>query len=77
MGLHRLINDWDLIPGCPDDEFDALRGKLLKVLQRPHEVDDIIRLMESELIVTYGLSPELDDVKTMATEVEAWWLNRL
>lgn len=76
MELRWLISNWNLIPGCPDDEFDALRGKLLNVLQQQHDLDKIVRLLESELIITYGLSLQSDDLEIMAAQVEDWWSDR-
>jgi len=32
--LRKIINSWDLIPGTPDDEFDALNHMLLGHLGR-------------------------------------------
>ena len=74
--LNKLVHNWELIPGCPPDEFDKLIFKLLSLLQKPFDDDTLFRVLESELIVTYGLSPTEDDIRSMANEIKNWWTTK-
>ena len=74
--LRKIINSWDLIPGCPTDEFDSLNHKLLGHLGRSADEDKIARVIYSELVVTFGLTIEQSESEELAAEVVEWWVNR-
>jgi len=70
--LRKIINSWDLIPGCPPDEFDALNHKLLSHLGQQSGMEKLEKVIHSELITYYGLSTELSESKELALEVWDW-----
>jgi hypothetical protein len=71
--LRKIINSWELIPGAPNDEFDALNIKLLSHLGRGAEREKLERFIFNELITYYGLDIEQDLSKELAAEVYEWW----
>ena len=74
--LRKLINNWELIPGAPSDEFDALNHKLISHLTKGSENDKIFNVLKSELISNYGLSPADDDIQLLTKEIRNWWENQ-
>jgi hypothetical protein len=73
--LNKIIVGWNLLPG-PLDEFDALTHRLIGHLTRGADQDKIYDLLESELIVRYGLDPTTADLEEFAHEIHDWWIDR-
>jgi len=73
LELRKILNSWELIPGSPKDEFDSLNHKILNHLYKGSDFDKISRVLDSELIVTYGLSTDLEDAKKITNEIMEWW----
>lgn len=71
--LNKVIVKWDLIPGSPKDEFDALTHKLISHLTKGADQAKIYAILESELIVRYGLSPTESELAQFAVEITEWW----
>ena len=74
--LRKIINSWNLIPGSPSDEFDALNHKLLGRLGRENGKEKIEKVIYSELIAYYGLDIKQTDAEEFATQILNWWANR-
>lgn len=60
--LRKLINTWDLIPGAPSDEFDALNHKILSHLTKGSDNEKLFDVLRSELITYYVLDPVDSDI---------------
>ncbi|WP_299700974.1 hypothetical protein [uncultured Pontibacter sp.] len=73
LELRKILNSCDLIPGSPKDEFDSLNHKILSYLYKGADMGKITRVLDSELTVNYGLSPNLKDVEKIAAEIIGWW----
>lgn len=71
--LNKIIVKWNLIPGAPKDEFDSLTHKLISHLTKEAEKEKIYDILESELIVRYGLSPTDIELEQFTMEVTDWW----
>lgn len=71
--LRKIINSWDLIPGSPNDEFDYLNHKLLSQLYKNPEPKKINNILQSELIVYYGLFSNEFDATNLVSEIIEWW----
>ncbi|MDW7692815.1 hypothetical protein R9C00_11220 [Flammeovirgaceae bacterium SG7u.111] len=74
--LRKLINSWDLIPGAPSNEFDALNHKILSHLTKGSDKEKLFRNLKSELITYYGLDPIDNDVHQFTEEILNWWNNQ-
>ena len=74
--LRKLINIWELIPGAPSDEFDALNHKILDHLTKGADNEKIFNVLKSELITYYGLSPTDKDIYKFTEEIRKWWHNQ-
>lgn len=70
--LRKIINSWNLISGCPD-EFDSLNNKILSQLYKDSDEEKIERILQSELIVTYGLFGNEFDSEIFVNEIMTWW----
>lgn len=74
--LRKIINSWNLIPGCPADEFDALNHKLLGHLGRESGKEKMEKVIYSELITNYGLDIQHTDAEEFARQILDWWTSR-
>jgi hypothetical protein len=73
VDLNKIILNWDLIPGSPKDEFDSLTKKLIGHLTRGAKKEKIYDVLNSELVVHYGLSPNEIELEQFTTEITNWW----
>jgi hypothetical protein len=73
--LRKIINSWNLIPGSPTDEFDALNHILLRHLDRKSEKGKIENVIYSELVANYGLDVKHTQAQEFTTQVLDWWNN--
>jgi hypothetical protein len=71
--LRKIINSWNLIPGAPNDEFDYLNHKILSQLYKNPEFEKINNILQSELIVYYGLFKNEFDATPLVSEIIEWW----
>ena len=71
--LNKIIVNWDLIPGSPKDEFDSLTDKVIGHLTKGTDKEKIYDILESELIIRYGLSPSEIELEQFTTEIIDWW----
>lgn len=73
LELRKIFNSWELISGSPKDEFDSLNHQVLSHLYKGADFEKVTRVLNSELIVTYGLSINTQDAEKIATEIMEWW----
>ena len=71
--LRKLINSWDLEPGL---EFDELNAHLFKSLQSGLDENKIMSILDSELVLTYGLSPTKSQLKGLTKQIINWWISK-
>lgn len=71
--LRKIINSWNLISGSPDDEFDSLNNKILSQLYKNADAEKIDRILQSELISTYGLFSNEFDSEIFVNQIMKWW----
>lgn len=74
--LRKIINSWNLIPGCASDEFDTLANKLLNHLYKGADHIKIQNIIASDLVVIYGFYTHEVDLKHFAKEIMDWWLHQ-
>lgn len=74
--LRKIINSWNLIPECPKDEFDDLNNKILSQLYQDTEIEKINRILQSELIVNYGLFSNEFNSEKLTNDIVSWWNKR-
>lgn len=74
--LNKIVVNCNLIPGSPKDEFDLLNNKLIGHLIKGAKEEKVHEVLESELIVRYGLTPSEAELKQFTNEVINWW-NRI
>ncbi|MFZ1749895.1 MAG: hypothetical protein WAU01_06870 [Saprospiraceae bacterium] len=71
--LRKLINSWQLMPGCPNDEFDDLNNKILSCLVNQKNQNRVKGIIETYVKVDVGLSMHEEEIETKFQEVMAWW----
>lgn len=71
--LRKIINSWNLISGSPVDEFDSLNNKILSHLYKNGDAQKIDRILQSELVVTYGLFNNEFDSEIFVKQIMNWW----
>ncbi|WDF48220.1 hypothetical protein PQ459_07010 [Chryseobacterium sp. KACC 21268] len=71
--LRKIINSWNLISGSQDDEFDSLNNKILSELYKNADVEKIDRILQSELISTYGLFSNEFNSEIFVNQIMNWW----
>lgn len=74
--LRKVINSWSLIPGSPNDEFDHLNDKILNQLYKNPKKDKILRILESYLVVYYGLYCDKFNGEEFADGIIQGWNNK-
>jgi hypothetical protein len=75
--LRKIINSWDLIPNAPSCEFDDLNHKILSELDKGVDSEKLFSILQSELIVNYGLFDNEFDPTTMVSEITDWWNSKI
>ncbi len=70
--LKKLLNSWDLIPGAPSDEFDGLNQQILNHLYKGANIEKLERVLEGELVVTYGLFNDDLGIEELTAEIMKW-----
>lgn len=75
--LRKIVNSRNLIPGAPNDEFDHLSYKLLSQLYKEVNIGKINNILQSELIVHYGLFENEFDASHLVIEIIDWWNTKL
>lgn len=73
--LRKLINSWELIPDCPDDEFDSINHLLLSQLYKGADKHNTTKALLHEISVNYGIDISMADIKTKIDEVFEYWSN--
>jgi hypothetical protein len=71
--LNKVVLNWELIQGCSSDEFDSLTHKLIGHLTKGGEKEKIRNILESELVMRYGLSPTEVELEQFTIAVVEWW----
>jgi hypothetical protein len=71
--LRKIINSFDLISGVPSDEFDHLNHKLLSQLYKEIDTKKIKNILESELVIHYGLFENDFDAVSIVDKILNWW----
>ncbi|MCX6318896.1 MAG: hypothetical protein NTW29_16575 [Bacteroidetes bacterium] len=71
--LSKLIHNWILLHATSASEFNDISKKLLHSLYEGASFLKIMRIIESELVVTFGLYKTEFDAELLANQVMYWW----
>ena len=71
--LRKIINSWNLLPNSSNKAFDSLNNKILDYLYKNADKDKIEKVLESELIISYGLFRQEIKVEKYSCEIMNWW----
>lgn len=71
--LREIINGWNIIPDCPEDEFDSVNHLFLSKLYQGMDAQHIEEIIHFELNNNYGLTVSRTETKRMTLEVLSWW----
>ena len=70
--LSKLIYNWNLINSVSKSELDEFSKKLLNALDKEETEEKIIRIIETELCVRFGLYKSEFDSTVLAKQVIQW-----
>lgn len=70
--LSKLIYNWNLINSASKSELDEFSKKLLNALDKEENEEKIIRIIETELCVRFGLYKTEFDSTGLAKQVIQW-----
>ncbi|MEP5504376.1 MAG: hypothetical protein ABJP80_19720 [Algibacter sp.] len=73
--MRGIINSWDLISGCPENEFDSINHLLLGQLLKGSDKYKISQVLIHEIRVNYGIDISEDEVEVKIKEVFEYWTN--
>jgi hypothetical protein len=74
--LRALLNEWDPIPGSPDDEYDCLIPQLYAQLRAGASSDQIEAFLTHELKHHFGLDPSPTADREVSTQLARWAQSR-
>ena len=73
--VRGALNEWDLIPGSPEDEYDCLVHHILSALHAGANQEDLEMLIEEEMSNHFGLSAtkSTETDLAVARTILEWW----
>ncbi|WP_299549959.1 hypothetical protein [Seonamhaeicola sp.] len=71
--LSKMLYQTNIMPSGNSRSFKKLSEKLILGLQNDYELEKIKRVISSELITTYGLSLNENDVAELTELVYSWY----
>ena len=71
--LSKILYQTNIMPSGNSRSFSKLSKKLILDFQNGYELEKIKRVISSELITTYGLSVNEDDVEEITELVHSWY----
>jgi hypothetical protein len=70
--IRKIINEWDPLPGTPEDEFDYFVHHIVSVLHnKVASKNDIELLIKREMIV----ETDAIEVEEVANKIWKYWIN--
>ena len=73
--LSKILYETNIMPSGNSQSFVKLSEKLILKLQNGYKIDKIKRVLSSELITTFGLSINENEVEEMAELIKSWYEN--
>ena len=70
--IRALLNEWDVIPGSPADEYDCLIPQLYALSTRGASSEEIEAFLAGELERHFGLEPDAVREGELAARLVAW-----
>tara|TARA_R110002051_G_scaffold322023_1_gene411377 strand:+ start:2579 stop:2833 length:255 start_codon:yes stop_codon:yes gene_type:complete len=71
--LSKIIYQTNIMPSGNSRSFNKLSEKLILNFQNGYELEKIKRVISSELITTYGLSVNENEVEEITKIVSSWY----
>jgi hypothetical protein len=75
--LRKIFKSLELMPDSPTDEFDYLIHKILSQLTFEIDSKKITNIIQSELVVYYGLFIFEFDSSSIAVKIIDWWNSKM
>ena len=74
--LRALINAFVIVPGSPEDEYDALVHRLLSSLHANATRVAISGVIANYFATDFGVPLRADDTSAITDRVWGWWVSR-
>ncbi|MBC3846810.1 hypothetical protein H8K90_10505 [Winogradskyella echinorum] len=71
--MSKIIYQTNIMPSGNSRSFNKLSEKLILNFQNRYELEKIKRVISSELITTYGLSVNENEVEEITKIVSSWY----
>ena len=71
--LRTMLNEWDPIGGCPEDEYDCFIGPIIKILQKDQGKGELTNFLISHLEEHMGLQAKHHKPDEFAEKLLNWW----
>jgi len=74
--LRALINEFDIVPGSPEDEYDVLVHRLLSSLHANATQIALSEVVAKYFATDFGVPLRADDTSAITDRVWRWWVSR-
>ena len=74
--VRAMLNEWNLIAGSPDDEYDCLTHCLISHLHRGARRQQIAVVIKRHLSQHMAINAPQKDIDRVAELIWAWWEKR-
>jgi len=71
--IRNFFNDWDPIPGSPDDEYDCVVDGVVTALHRGASAEELAHLISSKFAEHIGMPVQFVEVVDISERIRAWW----
>jgi len=72
--IRYILNEWDPIPGSPEDEYDCLVHIILSSLHKGSNQKAIEDTIIKELMNHFGIKEESNKICNVSSKIWQWWL---
>ena len=69
--IRGLLNEWDPIPGSPEDEYDCLIPQLYAMLSSSADAAEVERYITDELRNHFGIEPATEGEHEIAAQTRS------
>jgi hypothetical protein len=74
--VRQILNEWNPIPGSPDDEYDCLVHHILSAIHRGSREADLIQIIKSEMVQHFGVEESDRNIATVVEKLSEWWRSK-
>lgn len=73
--IRKILNEWNLIPLSPEDEYDCLVNQIISELHKGSSEGTIELFIRREIIDHFGIKVEENNIKEVSAKIWNYWRN--